>query len=561
MAEASPTVNRFGPYIVQEKLGGGGMAIVYRAVHEETKNAIALKILRASLTEQPGVVERFKQEAVIANRLKHPHIVAVNNYGMIKGRFFLEMQYLPGGTLAHRFSTPVEMGPQESVRLLRHVASALDYAHRQGVIHRDIKFENILLDSRGNASLADFGIARILDSDRLTATGNVVGTPLYISPEQAQGAKNLDHRVDLYSLGIIAYVLAVGHFPFDGDNILAIMNRHVSEPVPLPTRSNPELPKGVDSVLLKALSKRREDRYASADSFIEAYSRAFMDYGQHSTIIDLGTNHSSKKLVISPITSQSESADELCDKAKAAGDTTEAIRYLKRALELEPLHSKANRMLFQLEGAKSLREQEVKAAAPPMSLDELEPLKKVSNKKKRSPWTVIGIIGSVLMSLTATFFVLTFTGSPIAGKISNMLMGKPQPVNEIQGTPIQNIPNVVLTVQPQESVPLQIDKEVSGVLDNGVSKEYVFSGVSGQEVAIAVWFPAANKVSKNVALLDPQGVSAEALCSRGPLLADDGTNIALSCHLNQAGQWKIRLIGIDGESTGAYFVSVKPMSF
>src|SRR5215475_5594129 len=125
MTEAAPTVNRFGPYIVQEKLGAGGMSVVYRAMNEETHNTVALKILRQSLVEQPNVIDRFKQEAELSNRLHHPHIVAVNTWGSIKGRHFLELQYLPGGTLAQRFRAPVEMGPQEAVRLLRHIAGAL----------------------------------------------------------------------------------------------------------------------------------------------------------------------------------------------------------------------------------------------------------------------------------------------------------------------------------------------------------------------------------------------------------------------------------------------------
>ena len=133
MAEATPTMNRFGNYIVQDKLGSGGMAVVYKAQNGETKQTVALKILRSSLMEQAGIVERFKQEATIAERLHHAHIVAVNNFGCIKGRYYLDMQYMTGGTLAEHFANPTEIGSQEVVRLLRNVAGALDYAHQQGV--------------------------------------------------------------------------------------------------------------------------------------------------------------------------------------------------------------------------------------------------------------------------------------------------------------------------------------------------------------------------------------------------------------------------------------------
>src|SRR5215813_6928958 len=128
MAEATPTVNRFGQYIVQDKLGSGGMAVVYKALNEETKQTVALKILRSSVMEQQGVVERFKQEATIAERLHHAHIVAVNDFGSLKGRYYLDMEYMAGGTLAERFAKPTEISSQEVVRLLRNVASALDYA-------------------------------------------------------------------------------------------------------------------------------------------------------------------------------------------------------------------------------------------------------------------------------------------------------------------------------------------------------------------------------------------------------------------------------------------------
>ena len=330
MAEAAPASNQFGPYLVQEKLGGGGMAVVYKALNEESGATVALKVLRASLAEQPGIVERFMQEATIVNRLRHPHVVAVNNYGMLKGRFYLELQYMPGGTLAQRFKKPVEMGPQELVRLLRHVASALDYAHQQGVVHRDLKLENILLDKRGDALLSDFGIARLVDGDRITATGSVMGTPLYISPEQARGERITDHRVDLYSMAVIAYLLAVGRFPFNGTNALVILNQHVSEPAPIPSEINPRLPAALDMVLLKGLSKRPEERYASADTLVEALARAWSYDSQPSkTMIDLWSTHGVKPFVVEKPIVGSKTADEWLSDAVAATDTQEKITLLE----------------------------------------------------------------------------------------------------------------------------------------------------------------------------------------------------------------------------------------
>jgi len=557
MTDAPATTNRFGPYLVHEKLGSGGMAVVYRALNEETGATIALKVLRQSLAEQPGIVERFMQEAMIANRLRHPHIVTVSNYGMLKGRFYLELAYMPGGTLAQRFKKPVEMGPQESVRLLRHVAGALDYAHRQGVVHRDLKLENILLDKSGDALLSDFGIARLLNGTRMTATGSVMGTPLYISPEQARGETNLDHRADLYSMAVIAYVLSVGHFPFNGNNMLAILNQHVSEPVPPPGQVNPNLPPSLDAVLLKGLAKRPEDRYPSADTLVEALARAWSHGEQRSkTVIDLWSDHAGRPVIQKP-TPGTKTADDWVREAAAFSDTSDKIVSLKKALEMEPLHSKANRLLFQLEGAKSMKADNPVPAN--VRLEELAPLKKVNRQRKRGPWFYIGILAFILSSLSAAFFALSFTGSPIAGQITDMLTGR-RAVNEINGTPVKDIPNVVLTIQPSGAKELRMEQRIADTLDNGVAHEYYFNVNSGDEVTIAVWFvsPTAARVSQNVAILDANGQNAERWCLRDQMFAEGGdTNVAFTCQINQSGAWKVRLFGIEGESTGAYFLTAE----
>jgi serine/threonine protein kinase len=559
MAEVTPgSSNRFGPYLVQQKLGGGGMAVVYKALNEESGQTIALKVLRASLSEQPGVVERFKQEATIANRLQHPHIVAVNSYGTQKGRFYLDLQYMPGGTLAQRFKKPIEMGTQEAIRLLRHVSSALDYAHRQGVIHRDLKLENILLDKRGDAGLSDFGIARILDgSTRLTATGSVIGTPMYISPEQARGEAHLDHRADLYSLAVIAYVLVAGRFPFNGDNMLAILNQHVSDLVPTPSSINPNLPKNLDVVLLKGLSKRKEERYPSADTFVEALSRAWSSDGQtQNTVIDLWSDHAGRPIVIDK--SLTKNADDWVKAAEAAPDTAEAISCLKKALELEPLHSKANRMLFQIEGARSMRPDRPASSTPVPRASELAPLKKVNRKGKRGLWFYIGILAFILSSVSTAFFVLSFTGSPIAGQITSLVTGK-RPVNEINGTPVRQIPNVVLTIEPYQNKEIRDEQRVSDVLDSGIAHQYYFAAHPGEEVDIGVWFvsPTANRVAHNIAILDPNGNDARGLCEYQQLIPGADTNVGYFCTINQSGNWQVRIFGIEGESTGAYFITIE----
>lgn len=558
MAEATGS-NRFGPFIVQEKLGSGGMAVVYKAVHEQTGAVVALKILRGSIAEHPGMADRFKQEATIVNRLRHPHIVAVNDYGVIRGRPYMQLQYMSRGTLAQRFKQPAEISPQEAVRLLRHIASALDYAHRQGVVHRDLKLENILLDEQGNASLGDFGIARLIDGTHLTATGSIIGTPLYLSPEQANGGKDLDSRSDLYSLAVIAYLLSVGHFPFNGNNALSILNQHLSAPVPPPSSINPDLPKALDSVLIKGMAKRPEDRYQFADTFVEAFSRSFNEHKTQSTRIDLWSDHSGKQMAIRPITLPGDSAEDWYQKAVKSQGSRESIGFLKRALEIDPLHSKANRMLFQLEGANPNKQKEAaRPTPPPIPTSELAPLKKVRQERQRSVWTYIALASFFLMNATLLLIVLLSQGQGggITGFIDG-LRGTPPPQLDFGGTPIAEVPNAILTIQPIKSDALRPEAPLSDVLDAGRIHEYRFNAASGSEADIGIRFfsSTAHNIIENIVVLNPAGEVSTAVCQQDSIMGD-GADLALICNISMSGTWRIRLLGIDGESTGAYVISL-----
>lgn len=554
MAEAPSTVNRFGSYIVLEKLGGGGMAVVYRARHEETGAIVALKILRASLMEQPGIVERFKQEAVIATRLRHPHIVPVNNYGAIKGRYYLEMDYLSGGTLAERFRQPRAIGTLEVIRLLRDVAGALDYAHNQGVIHRDLKLENILLSDKGSASLTDFSIARLSDGNRLTATGFVVGTPMTIAPEQARGDANLDHRADLYSFAVIAYVLAVGRYPFNADNPLSVMHQHMMQPVPVPSTINRLLPQALDQVLIKGLAKQPSERYPTGDMFVEAFARALGDLPNTQTVVDLRTDTLGNVVKV-PTPPPADKADDWYAKATQANDPDEAIRYLKRALEIEPLHSKANRMLFQLEGATP------KGAPPRPTAVELSPLDLADLKKanyasqKRSNWYYVVLIAVVLTVISGVYFALSLSGSPIATDIANLLQGK-RPVTEINGVPIAEVQNAVLLVEPQERRTATYGTTIRDNIGHGFSYAYSFNAEAGQRVAIGVWFSAqgAQNASAQVAVVDPQGQLAGNRCER---LTPDSATVQFNCQIDQSGLWTMRMLGVDGQTAGDFIFNIE----
>ena len=224
-----------GPYRIIEQIGQGGMATVYKAYHAAMDRYVAVKILPRQLAESPEFTGRFRQEARVIAHLEHAHILPVHDYGESEGYTYLVMRYLEAGTLKEKLSGG-RLPLAEVDRLFTQLADALDYAHAKGVIHRDLKPSNVLLDARANVFLTDFGIAKLLESDsKYTGTGAMIGTPAYMSPEQAQGMP-VDQRTDIYSLGIILYEMVTGRVPFDAETPLAIILKHLNDPLPLPPR-------------------------------------------------------------------------------------------------------------------------------------------------------------------------------------------------------------------------------------------------------------------------------------------------------------------------------------
>lgn len=260
-----------GKFKVIELLGQGGMATVYKGYQEEIDRYVAIKVLppHPGLDEQ--FINRFQLEARTIARLQHPHILPLYDYGMEDNILYLVMAYMDGGTLADLIdSGPLKLSRIE--RILREIASALDYAHRQGAIHRDIKPANILLDSEGHALLADFGIVKIAEGgSNLTGTG-LVGTPAYMAPEQAQG-NPVDSRADLYSLGVVVYEMLTGKQPFSADTPMMVLLKHMQEPVPS-LLDTVDVPPALDYVMRRALAKNPEDRYQTAVAFAEDFSHA-----------------------------------------------------------------------------------------------------------------------------------------------------------------------------------------------------------------------------------------------------------------------------------------------
>lgn len=267
---------QIGPYQITGRIGSGGMATVYRAYHPRLDRHVALKLMHDSFIQEHDFLARFEREARIVARLDHPNIIPIYDYDKHEGKPYLVMKVVEGETLKEVLARG-DLAAADILSLARKIADALHYAHEQGILHRDIKPSNILLDQRGEPYLTDFGLARILKSGESTMSADVMlGTPHYISPEQAQGGMELDARTDVYSLGVVLYQMVTGRVPFTGDSSFAIIHDHIYTPPPSPRSLNPEVSPAVESVLLKALAKHPNDRYATPVDLVQAYEQALV---------------------------------------------------------------------------------------------------------------------------------------------------------------------------------------------------------------------------------------------------------------------------------------------
>jgi eukaryotic-like serine/threonine-protein kinase len=252
-----------GRYQVERKLGAGGMANVYLAEDQELGRRVAIKILNDRHAGDEQFVERFRREAKNAAALSHPNIVSIYDRGEAEGTYYIAMEYLDGRSLKELI---VQRGPAPitvSVEYARQILSALRFAHRHGIVHRDIKPHNALVDAEGRVKVTDFGIARA-GASQMTEAGSIVGTAQYLSPEQARGT-DVDQRSDLYSLGIVLYELLTGTLPFNGDTPVEIAMKHLSTVPELPSARRPEIPRDLDLIVMRALAKDPDDRYQNAE--------------------------------------------------------------------------------------------------------------------------------------------------------------------------------------------------------------------------------------------------------------------------------------------------------
>jgi serine/threonine-protein kinase len=264
-----------GRYEIRQQLGSGGMGVVYRAFDRELREQVAIKTLRPDLVGDPGLLERFKQEIRLARKISHPNVVRTHDLGEAGGLYFITMEYVEGTPLDEVIRRRGALPLPVTLTVGRQLCRALEVAHAQGIVHRDIKPPNLVVDAQGFLKVMDFGIARLMEgrqapaSPGLTAAGSVIGTPEYMAPEQLLG-QAVDGRADLYAAGIVMYECATGRRLFTGDSFATVLMKQVHDSPPDPRSVVPGLPEDVVAVLLKALAKEPDQRWQSAAELLHA---------------------------------------------------------------------------------------------------------------------------------------------------------------------------------------------------------------------------------------------------------------------------------------------------
>src|ERR1051325_180555 len=262
-------MEKFSRYEIREELGHGSMAAIYRAYDPLLEREVAIKILHKELLEDIQVRERFEREARIIAKLEHPAIVPVYEVGRDNEQLFFVMRYMSGGSLAERIQNRSQ-SLSAIAHIIQRVATALDYAHTRGVVHRDLKPGNILFDEHNNAYISDFGIAKLTQAATKITNSGIIGTPTHMSPEQARG-ESVDGRSDIYSLGVILFEMLSGKTPYEATTALGMAFKHATYPVPHILKVNPNLPAGAEAVIEKVMAKERERRYRSGAEFANAF--------------------------------------------------------------------------------------------------------------------------------------------------------------------------------------------------------------------------------------------------------------------------------------------------
>ena len=264
-----------GPYKIQEQLGQGGMATVYKAYHPALDRYVAIKVMDAALSKEQDFIERFKREARVIAKLDNTHIVPVYDFDEHNGQPYIVLKFIDGQTLKDRMRSS-QLSKPEIMKIVSAVGDGLEYAHKRGVLHRDTKPSNVLISSEDKIYLTDFGLARLVESASSLTGDMIIGTPHYISPEQAMNADKLDEGTDIYSFGVMIYEMVVGCLPFDGDTTFTVIEDHIFKAPPLPTSIKPDIPEEVERVIMMALAKKRDERQAKVADLVNAFKKAWL---------------------------------------------------------------------------------------------------------------------------------------------------------------------------------------------------------------------------------------------------------------------------------------------
>ena len=286
-----------GRYQIIEELGKGGMGTVYKVFDNEIKEKIALKLLKPEVAADEETIERFRNEMKLARKIGHKYVCRMYDLGRAEENYFITMEYVPGEDLKSFIRRSGQLTVGKAVYVSRQVLEGLTEAHRLGVVHRDLKPQNIMIDREGNARIMDFGIARSLKAKGITGAGVMIGTPEYMSPEQAE-VKDVDQRSDIYSFGVILYEMLVGRVPFEGETLLGIAMKHKSQPPQNPKELNPQIPDDLNRTVLKCLEKSKEKRYQSAEDMLADIGKIEKEIPTTDRVIPKQKGFTSKQITV-----------------------------------------------------------------------------------------------------------------------------------------------------------------------------------------------------------------------------------------------------------------------